>query len=207
MSVIKHIPSGTRFARLVVIEPSKPCTTGRSASLCLCDCGNKKIVSNGNLRSKEVRSCGCLKRWPRKHGNCGTPAYFSWAAMIKRCNNPNCGDFPRYGGRGIKVCDRWMDFRNFLADMGERPAGLTIERINNDLGYIKNNCKWATSKEQARNMCRNRLLTHNGETLTLAEWAEKTKISSKTLSRRFNYGWPTERMLTEQPRQYQSRVT
>ena len=126
---------------------------------CLCECGNKTIVSASYLRNGKIKSCGCL----RKEGNntkhqhtsrshTPSPTYSSWIKAKQRCNNPNVPNWVDYGGRGIKVCDRWLDsFENFLADMGERPDGTTIDRINNDGNYEPGNCKWSTPKEQSNN--------------------------------------------------------
>lgn len=119
-----------------------------------------------------------------RHGSCGTRTYRIWKAMRTRCNNPNSPAFSRYGGRGIKVCSRWDSFSAFLADMGEAPEGLSIERKNNDRGYEPENCRWATPKEQARNMRVNRLIEHDGETLCLSEWAERLGTTADVLWKR-----------------------
>jgi hypothetical protein len=116
--------------------------------------------------------------------------------MIQRCTNPNSEKFPSYGGRGITVCDRWLKFENFLADMGEPPPGKQIERIDNSKGYEPGNCKWATRFEQARNKRNNRLVTYQGETFCVAEWAEKKGLKIPTLwTRLFKWNWEIERAL------------
>lgn len=114
-----------------------------------------------------------------------TSTYRIWIAMRSRCNNPKTANYDKYGGRGIKVCERWDNsFAHFLADMGERPPGLSIEREDNDGNYKPGNCRWATRSEQGRNMRRNRMVTHNGETLCMAAWAERLGIRWDTLYRR-----------------------
>lgn len=119
-----------------------------------------------------------------------------WRGMLSRCRNPKSKDFPRYGGRGITVCDRWLQFVNFLADMGERPAGMSLERLDGAEGYSPENCTWATPTQQARNRRGNVCITHDGRTATVAEWAERTGLERKTLEYRIRVGWPAERALT-----------
>lgn len=205
MSVRKHIPIGTRFARLVVVGQSEPYIIPKSGcaqtkSLCLCDCGNKTAVRDVCLRNGSTRSCGCMVKNNKhnfKHGQLGTPTYRTWAGMIQRCHDPNSSSFERYGGIGIRVCKRWHDFRNFLSDMGARPSGMSIERIKNELGYSKHNCKWATRTEQNRNTRRNHRITHNGLTLTISAWAEKTGIKPHTILGRIRAGKTPARALTD----------
>ena len=139
---------------------------------------------------------------PVQHGHAfagrQTPTYQCWSHMIQRCTNPKSRDYPRYGGRGITVCERWLTFANFLADMGPVPfPGAQIERGENSLGYFKDNCRWATAKEQARNRRSSRVLTHAGRSQTAAAWAEETGIPQTTISMRIDhYGWEVSRALT-----------
>jgi hypothetical protein len=140
-----------------------------------------------------------------KHGhaqrNHHTPTYRAWSSMKTRCYNPKHKYYKYYGGRGIVVEDpRWLDkrygFKNFMTDMGEKPTGLTLERINNNKGYCKANCRWATRKEQANNIRSNRILEFNGEKKTIAQWGEALGIPCQTLMYRLNVGKPTEEVLT-----------
>lgn len=127
--------------------------------------------------------------------------YVSWHKMKDRCLNPNNRMYPRYGGRGIKVCEAWMRFECFLADMGERPKGLFIERVNNDGGYEPANCRWGTREEQANNTSRNRYFEFQGERLTLAQWARRSGIHPDIFWGRLRRGWSVDRMLgTPTPR-------
>ena len=127
----------------------------------------------------------------------GTPTYKTWDALRQRCLNPKNKDYPRYGGAGISVCDRWKhSFEAFLADMGERPAGMTLDRINNDEGYSKENCRWATIVTQNRNRRSNVIIEYNGESGPISFWAERMGIERKTLEYRIRAGWDTERALT-----------
>lgn len=146
-----------RFGRLVVIERAENTKQGSARWECRCDCGNIVIVSSGSLRSGgHTQSCGCktieaTKKRLTTHGMYNTPEYNTWRSMVQRCNNPKVPKYKNYGGRGITVCDKWLKFTGFFEDMGFRPKGLTIERKNNDLGYYKSNCYWATIFEQNRN--------------------------------------------------------
>jgi hypothetical protein len=122
-----------------------------------------------------------------------------WSSMVRRCTNPRNKAFPAYGGRGITVCDRWRDFTNFLADMGECPEGLSIDRKDNDKGYEPGNCRWATQSEQCRNTRRNVILTLNGVSHCLVEWAEITGINYGTLNDRIRRGWSDADVLQTTP--------
>ena len=135
-----------------------------------------------------------------KHGHrrekATSPTWLSWRAMVERCTNPGAADYPRYGGRGIRVCDRWRDFTAFLADMGERPRGTTLDRRDVNGHYERGNCRWATAKEQGRNKRGSLLLTFDGRTQCLSAWAEETGLDRTTLRYRLKKGWPIERALT-----------
>lgn len=120
-----------------------------------------------------------------------------WFGMKQRCNNPKHEAYARYGGRGIKICERWESFQNFMEDMGPRPGPeYSIERLNNDLGYEPSNCKWATRTEQSRNTRNNRRLTYNGETLCVSEWAERFGLHHNRITKRLESGWSVEEALT-----------
>lgn len=126
-----------------------------------------------------------------------TPEKSRWRAMKARCFNPNNRKYPRYGARGITVCERWLVFENFLADMGPRPSPRhSIDRINNDGNYEPSNCRWATMPEQMRNSIAARWVTFNGETLTVTDWAQRLGITQGSMSRRLSV-WPLERAMTQ----------
>lgn len=126
----------------------------------------------------------------------GTPTYSSWADMVQRCTNPKRKRYADYGGRGIQVCDRWRKFENFLADMGPRPEGMELDRIENDGNYEPGNCRWSTPTTQSNNRRSNRLLSFNGETLTVADWARRTGISAPAIAKRLKRGWSIEKALS-----------
>lgn len=137
-----------------------------------------------------------------KHGHCTngiTPTYHSWASMVSRCTDTNKSSYGRYGGRGITVCEQWLDFKGFLVDMGEKPTKLMLERIDNNKGYYKENCKWATRKEQNRNKRNVIWLTFNGKTLCASDWAREMGIDRRVIIRRFKTGWSVGETLTVKP--------
>lgn len=134
-----------------------------------------------------------------KHGKARSPIYGIWRSMRSRCENPKDAAFHNYGGRGITVCDRWQSFENFLADMGERPAGMSLDRIDNDSGYAPENCRWASRARQARNSRQARLLTVDGETLALADWSDRFGVKIGTIWARVAKGWPAEAAVKTPP--------
>lgn len=177
----------------------------RGLKYCLykCDCGNLIVKRQYQVRNGNAKSCGCMKSvWCRqgatRHGHAApgrtSGTYVSWRAMTQRCLDKGRKDYPRYGGAGIKVHDSWHKFENFLKDMGERPAGMSIERINNLGNYEPSNCRWATSRQQAANRRNTRMISFNGETKNLKEWSRCLGIKYVTLFPRISrYGWSIER--------------
>jgi hypothetical protein len=126
-----------------------------------------------------------------------TPLYAAWATMLKRCDNEKYARYNDYGGRGIKVCDRWYTFENFFADMGDRPEGKTLDREDNNGNYEPGNCKWSTLQEQCSNKRNNVVITFQGRTLILAQWSREIGIPASAIKRRiFRYGWDIKRALT-----------
>lgn len=125
-----------------------------------------------------------------------TATYKAWEAMHRRCRLESQDSYPQYGGRGIAVCEQWASFEEFLADMGEKPVGMSLERKDSNGPYAPNNCRWATQKEQQRNRRGNRLLSHDGVTMTVAEWAERIGVGSATIRSRIDkHGWSVARAL------------
>lgn len=167
--------TGMRFGRLEAIRIAGTDKRGEKLWECYCECGTLCNVLSSNLRTGHTKSCGCLDREKSsermtKHGRYGTGTYESWTGMIQRCTNPNHTHYDRYGGRGITIHPPWMVFSNFYADMGEKPDGFSIERIDNSGNYEPGNCKWISPKEQARNRENNVEITFNDKTQCIAAW-------------------------------------
>lgn len=210
--------TGQRFDRLTVTGRDESRNTAKSKFWhCVCECGGATSVRTEHLTRGKVRSCGCLRREVTAargttHGlttgeRRGTRTYIAWAAMRFRCNNPNASSYERYGARGIRVCPEWdQSFEQFLADMGECPDGMTIERNDNSNGYGPDNCRWATAFDQNRNRRSNRFLTHDGVTLCTSDWAKRTGIQMSTLLGRMNRGWSDKAVLTTPLRHTTSRA-
>jgi len=162
----------------------------------------KRLFLGYDLKKNKTRSCGCLRDEGNNvsHGHTKngkwSKAYNSWSGIIQRCTNPNNTEYKNYGNRGIRVCKRWIKFENFLADMGEPLTDKhTIDRIDNNKGYCKSNCRWATRKEQARNKRNNRLITFNKKTQCLSAWAEEVGIAQRLIWKRLSRGWSPKRAL------------
>lgn len=222
MSEVVMIPvvvePGKVFGRLTVIERGEKAENGERRWRCRCECGKERSVRVNSLRSGRSRSCGCLSRDTAakvhlKHGATRgrgkTPEYEAWTHMIQRCENLNVVNYESYGGRGIEVCDRWRkSFAAFLSDVGQRPSPAhSIDRFPNNAGGYwcgKPECaecgpigrtfnvRWATARQQQRNTRRNRLVTLNGVTRTLAEWCERFSIDDSTAAWRLDKGWVPE---------------
>lgn len=182
---------GRKFGLLTVLGRSE---RGGSYWDCLCSCGSLKQVRSDHLKGEKVHSCGCQKgalisKKRARHGHARTdgqsPTYNSWIAMRNRCNNPNHQSFPFYGARGIRVCESWMtSFETFLSDMGVRPDGMTLDRIDNDGHYEPSNCRWSEQPEQMQNQRHRVYVEHNGEKLLLTEAAKRMGIQENTLRMR-----------------------
>ena len=182
--------TGQRFGRLVVLKYLKQDEHSHSLWLCKCDCGNETILPKCKLTTGWTKSCGCLHKESvsnkncnfYKHGKTKTRQHRLWAGIQDRCYNSKNQDYYNYGGRGIKVCDEWLgkkgfiNFYNWAMENGYQD-NLTIDRIDNNKGYSPNNCRWATSEEQAKNRRCNHLVTYKGETHNLKEWAKIKNIS------------------------------
>lgn len=188
--------TGQRFGRLIVLSYSG--SGSGSRWLCRCDCGTEKEVSGSHLRSGKTKGCGCVRVGNLRHGLRGNPIWGAWWGMIKRCEYPSESNYERYGGRGIRVCERWRSsVEAFYADMGDRPDGCELDRIDTNGNYEPENCRWVTRKENCRNRRSNHYVTAFGETRCLAEWQEKTGINWSTISGRLRNGWTPERAVTE----------
>ena len=178
--------TGQRFGNLEVIERYGYVqrNTKQPTWLCRCECGNATVVMGAKLRNGTTNSCGCLKKKNSvTHGGSKSSTYQSWRAMRERCCNPNNSHYASYGGRGITVCDSWQhSYEAFITDMGERPPGTSIDRIDISKGYEPTNCRWATAKEQSRNTTRSVNLTYMGETLCVKDWASRIGITGRALS-------------------------
>jgi len=161
---------------------------GHAKWVCVCQCGIEAIAGAGDLL-RWKKSCGCLQK---RHDMARTLIYQIWGAMIQRCCNPRSKAFLHYGGRGIQVCDRWREFESFFADMGHRPDGMSLDRIDNNGPYSPENCRWASRMEQASNKRSNRWITVNEERLTIAQAGRKFGISRSVAESRLRAGWTVE---------------
>jgi len=187
--------------------------------ICICICGNRLSVTTRDLQSKSVKSCGCLRAEQLQRGNLKhgqnrrtrtTPEYKAWQKMKERCDSPTSKDYPRYGGRGITVCDDWRtSFEAFFAHVGPRPSPHhTLDRYPDNNGpYAPGNVRWATRIEQARNTRNTVFLTLHGETHCLSEWSTILHIKHQILIDRHTYGWSDEKILTTPVRQSFSHST
>lgn len=192
---------GMRFGRHVVLRRDHKDEKGYWWFLCRCDCGNEFMLRQGHV--SDPCGCGCRKGSPIHHST-NTRLYGIWCGIKARCYNPKTDSYPNYGGRGITVCDEWI--HNFIAfrdwamangyDENAEFGECTIERKDGNGNYEPSNCKWATQKEQSNNIRNNRRITYNGETLTIAEWAERLGVNYHTLYTRLDRGWSLDEVFT-----------
>ena len=194
--------TGQRFGTWTLIARSDNNRVGLARYTCQCDCGKIRDVLSVSLRTGVSRNCGChCDKRHLRYSN--TPTHETWRGMIDRCRNPLSKGWPYYGSRGIRVCDKWaVSFKSFQEDMGERPAGMTIDRIDNDRGYEPGNCQWSTYRQQRLNQTRTRRLTAFGESKTITEWAEDPRcaVSFGTLYARIFHGWKDQMAILSAPR-------
>ena len=209
VEIIKLIDlTGQRFGRLTVVKqgPHKVYASGKRivAWICLCDCGKDVLVSGEVLRREHgSKSCGCYSKELQRvlhttHGLSKSKLYNVWRAIKSRCTNPNDSAYANYGGRGIRMCDEWYgDYTIFhkWATANGYDESLSIDRIDVNGNYCPENCRWVNEKEQANNRRTNRLITHNGETHNVTEWAEIPGVSSKTIFTRIYEGWDPEKAI------------
>lgn len=193
MAARKVITPGTKFNRLTFLSDAGSSKKHRYA-IFKCECGTEKKIMIAHVRLGKTVSCGCfnLEKTVARSTTHGatrfgkqSKTYMIWGAMKARCLDLSNKD---YGGRGIKICDRWLEFENFLADMGEKPDGLSIDRINNDGNYEPSNCRWATTHEQAHNKRTNVFINHNGKCQTVSQWSEYLGINRFTIYSRIYEG-------------------
>lgn len=208
--------TGKRFGRLVVIERAEdhiqPNGKHQIQWLCKCDCGNEVVVRGSNLKNGNSKSCGCLQKDTTSFNNklhngsisvsgmARSKIYTTWCNMKQRCLNENNRQYKDYGGRGIKVCDDWLDFEPFYkwAMVNGYNDMLTLDRINTNGNYTPRNCRWVDMKMQQNNRRNNHRITYNGKTQTLAQWADEIGVKRQTLRDRiFRYGWSVEKAFTK----------
>lgn len=193
------LPIGYRVSKLVVVsvEISKRGIATRYGLRC--DCGSQTSFRASDIACREprIRSCGCYRRQRAASAAMARAripqeakaTYSSWSAMHSRCSRPGTNGFKNYGGRGITVCERWSSFELFLADMGIRPLGYTLGRVDNDGHYAPENCRWEDLRSQSRNKRNSRLVTALGQIRGLAEWGEVTGLPQNVIGSRLRDGW------------------
>jgi hypothetical protein len=201
-AIVESLPVDSVHGRLTVLYELPRGGRGQRAVRCKCSCGSVVDIALESIRKRRTFSCGCLQRElssarVRTHGKSETSEYRIWVQMKDRCSNPKIRNYPKYGGRGITVCERWKDsFESFYSDMGPRPSlEHSIDRINNDGNYEPGNCRWSTRLEQARNRRNSFRVTYDGVTMSLQMWSEETGIHWKTMRHRLQRGWSTKAAL------------
>ncbi len=188
---------GKKLNRLTVISIIRQ-TGKRAYCSCICECGNSVVILRQSVVSGTTKSCGCWNTQRRRtHHMSESPEYNTWEGMNRRCTDPSCKAFRRYGGRGITVCDRWKSFENFFSDMGNRPSAKhSLDRIDNDGPYSPENCRWATVDEQAANKGNTVRVSAFGKRLTIKEWALRTGVHPVTIRGRLRSGWEPQKAVS-----------
>jgi hypothetical protein len=212
---MKRNLTGQKFGRLVALSYVEMSADNRPRWSFRCDCGTIKIITARSVIKGKTKSCGCLSsettaarnKTNTKHGQHRSAEYRSWMHMLSRCYNPNMHAYAEYGGRGIQVCDRWREsFPAFLADMGHRPAGTSLDRYPDKNGnYELENCRWASQTEQSRNTRANRIVEFRGRDTPLSEAAALAGIADNVVRARLRWGWSVNDALTTPPRAYINR--
>lgn len=200
---------GMIFGRLKVLRRDGLSPKRRAMWLCVCECGITKRIAGVSLRRGETRSCGCLQKEFAKgnptnvtHNMSSTPEYRAWSRMKQRCLNDDDVRFHRYGGRGVKVCDRWLiSFENFFKDVGPMPSiHHSLDRVDNDGDYKPENVQWATDEMQANNRSTNKIIDAMGMSMTVAQWSKSTGINESTILSRLSRGWDHSLAVTQEPK-------
>ena len=194
--------SGEVFGRLTVHNVVKRNKHNQLIWRCTCECGTECEALGFLLRRGEKQSCGCLQKEAiakvnYRHGKTRTKIYGIWRAMMQRCYDNNSHAYARYGGRGIAVCDKWKSFDGFYADMGDKPDGMSLERIDNNGGYTPENVVWASQKTQSNNRRSNVILEYMGRKQTMQQWADESGLKIQTIWARLNRGWSVDRAISE----------
>jgi hypothetical protein len=215
-----HKIDGQRFGRLTVVaincRKKYPCGSTGYMWRCVCDCGKETIVEGRALKAGITKSCGCLvvevtRARSAKHGFATrknmAPEYHPWNSMMQRCLNPKSDSYYLYGARGITVCDRWRDIREFIKDMGARPGPqYSLDRIDNNKGYIPGNVRWALAKNQANNRRDNRLIEYRGKLKSIQSHCDECGIGRGAFSTRILKGWSVDKALSTPVKKYRQRT-
>lgn len=200
-----QMKEGMRFNRLICSRPDVLRGTKNSSEF-ICDCGSIVIRKNDNVKSGMTKSCGCLRKYAHNkrretHGASNSKTWKTWSSMKNRCLNSNYDRYSSYGGRGITVCDRWFSFEKFFEDMGTRPDGKTLDRIDNNGNYEPSNCRWSTPKQQLRNTRTTVFLNINGKRTPLVEACEIFAVAPYLVRERIKRGWSAIESLITPARQ------